>query len=375
VNLSDPEDAQDAATKTYVDTRFTQDKIEVNADKAASRSARDDAESAKDAAQSSASSASDDADATAADRIQTGLDASSASDDADATAADRIQTGLDAAQTNADAASAEADAITTAEDRVQTGLDRIATESSRDDAEGFSSSASAALTQTQAARDAVLAAFDNFDDRYLGAYTSDPTTDNDGDPLVAGTLYFNETDEVMKVFTGSLWVAAYVTGTDFVTRAGNLSDLSNIPTARINLGLGDLATKNEIENEDIAPNTIENDKLAGVLEIRTIPQRTITANTTLVLGDAGGHILHPSADTTARVCTIPANSSVGFPVGAAVTFTNQNNAGVLTIAITGDTLRFAGDGGTGSRTLAANGMATALKIAPTEWMISGAGLP
>lgn len=95
---------------------------------------------------------------------------------------------------------------------------------------------------------------------------------------------------------------------------------------------------------------------------------------TLVLGDAGKHILHPSADTTARIWTIPANGSVAFPVGTAITFVNQVSGGVITIAITTDTMRLAGLGTTGSRTLAANGLATALKITTTEWIINGIGL-
>lgn len=106
----------------------------------------------------------------------------------------------------------------------------------------------------------------------------------------------------------------------------------------------------------------------------TVPQNSQSAAYTLVLADAGKHILHPSADTTARVFTIPANSSVAYPIGTALTFVNQNAAGVITIAITADTMRLAGAGTTGSRTLAANGIATALKITSTEWIVSGTGL-
>jgi hypothetical protein len=62
---------------------------------------------------------------------------------------------------------------------------------------------------------------------------------------------------------------------------------------------------------------------------------------------------------------------VAFPIGTAVTFVNQNGAGVITIAITSDTLRLAGAGTTGSRSLAANGIATAVKVTSTEWIISG----
>lgn len=105
-----------------------------------------------------------------------------------------------------------------------------------------------------------------------------------------------------------------------------------------------------------------------------IPQNSKSAAYTLVLGDQPKHIFHPSADTTARIWTIPANSSVAFPVGTAITFINQNSAGVITIAITTDTMRLAGPGTTGSRTLAANGIATAVKVTTTEWIISGTGL-
>lgn len=105
-----------------------------------------------------------------------------------------------------------------------------------------------------------------------------------------------------------------------------------------------------------------------------IPQNSQSAAYTLVLSDAGRHIYHPSADTTARSWTIPANASVPFPIGTAVTFINDSSAGVITIAITSDTMILAGAGTTGSRTLAANGIATAVKITSTRWMISGTGL-
>lgn len=93
-----------------------------------------------------------------------------------------------------------------------------------------------------------------------------------------------------------------------------------------------------------------------------------------MLADSGKHIYHPSADTTARTWTIPANGSVAYPIGTAITFVNDTSAGVITIAITTDTLVLAGAGTTGSRTLAANGIATAIKVTSTRWMISGTKL-
>ena len=95
---------------------------------------------------------------------------------------------------------------------------------------------------------------------------------------------------------------------------------------------------------------------------------------TTVLADANEIILHPSADTSVRTFTIDSNANVAYPVGTAITFINEHGAGVLTIAITSNAMYLSGAGTTGSRTLAANGIATAVKVATTEWIISGTGL-
>lgn len=103
-----------------------------------------------------------------------------------------------------------------------------------------------------------------------------------------------------------------------------------------------------------------------------IPQNSQSAAYPIVATDAQKHIFHPVGDNNARTFTIPANVSIPFPVGTAITFINKIN--VVTIAITSDTLTLAGAGTTGSRSLAANGVATAIKITSTEWIISGTGL-
>ena len=71
----------------------------------------------------------------------------------------------------------------------------------------FSETAAAAASATAAAASAASAAssYDQFDDRYLGSKSSDPTVDNDGDALVTGALYYNTTAEQIKVYTGSVW--------------------------------------------------------------------------------------------------------------------------------------------------------------------------
>ena len=72
------------------------------------------------------------------------------------------------------------------------------------------SATNAANSATSAATSATNAAnsFDSFDDRYLGAKSSSPATDNDGDALITGALYFDTTAGEMRVYDGNSWAAA-----------------------------------------------------------------------------------------------------------------------------------------------------------------------
>ena len=103
-----------------------------------------------------------------------------------------------------------------------------------------------------------------------------------------------------------------------------------------------------------------------------MPQNTQSSAYPIVIGDAGKHI-YASATMTA---TIPASGTVNFPIGTTIAFIAGAGA-TLTIAITTDKLYLggAGTGGAGvSRTLAAYGMATAVKVASDTWFINGTGL-
>jgi hypothetical protein len=95
---------------------------------------------------------------------------------------------------------------------------------------------------------------------------------------------------------------------------------------------------------------------------------------TLVLIDAGKALIHPAADTTARTWTIPDNASVTFAVGTVITIANTYGAGIISLAITTDTLYLAGSSLTGTRSISSGGLATLLKVASTTWMVSGAGV-
>lgn len=99
-----------------------------------------------------------------------------------------------------------------------------------------------------------------------------------------------------------------------------------------------------------------------------IPQNLQSAPYTLALTDNGKHIYMNSAGAF----TIPANASVAFPIGAAVSFYNPSAA--CTIPITTDTLRDSASGLTGTRTIAQYGVVTILKVTATVWVITGTGI-
>jgi hypothetical protein len=122
----------------------------------------------------------------------------------------------------------------------------------------------------------------------------------------------------------------------------------------------------------VLPTTTTIGASGPVVGYRDIPITISNAAKTFALVDAGKGFGKDNA--TAYTYTIPANSSVAFPTGTAITVFNNNATSNVTIAITTDTLRLGGTTTTGSRTLAPFGVCTLLKVASTTWIASGAGL-
>ncbi len=79
-------------------------------------------------------------------------------------------------------------------------------------AETAQGAAETAQGAAEAAQGAAEAALDQFTDQYLGAFATDPTLDNDGDPLTAGDLYYDITNDNLKIYNGSIWVGTSVSG-------------------------------------------------------------------------------------------------------------------------------------------------------------------
>ena len=145
--------------------------------------------------------------------------------------------------------------------------------------------------------------------------------------------------------------------------------LGSTTTSVGNLTLSNATVTSGVVTANVANSTLDGTNTVGFL---IVPQDAQTGNYTLVAADAGKHVFHASG-AAAATYTIPANSSVSYATGTAISFVNMS-ANAVTIAITTDTMYLAGTGTTGSRTLAQYGMATALKMTGTTWIIAGSGL-
>jgi hypothetical protein len=210
-----------------------------------------------------------------------------------------------------------------------------------------------------------LAAYDSFDDRYLGAKSSNPTVDNDGNALLAGSLYYNTTVPEMRLYTGSAWVAAYVSGTGLLSAANNLSDVASASTARTNLGLA-IGTDVQAYDVDTAKTdvaqsftaaqrgavsaltdgaTITADfALANNFSVTLGGNRTLANPTNLTVGQSG--VIKVTQDGTGSR-TLAYGSNWDFAGGTAPTLTTTANAvDILAYYVDGAsniTTRFIGD--------------------------------
>tara|TARA_B100001248_G_scaffold242025_1_gene209231 strand:+ start:14416 stop:16617 length:2202 start_codon:yes stop_codon:yes gene_type:complete len=136
--------------------------------------------------------------------------AAAASETAAGTSETNASTSASTATTKASEASTSATTATTKASEASTSATNAATSATN----AATSATAAANSQSLAAVSAASAAavFDNFDDTYLGSKTSNPSTDNDGNALVSGALYFNSTANEMRVYDGANWIAATSAG-------------------------------------------------------------------------------------------------------------------------------------------------------------------
>lgn len=168
--------------------------------------------------------------ATEASSSATSASTSATSATSSATSATSSATSATSSASTATTKASEASTSATNAATSASSASTSATTATTKASEAATSATNAATSETNAA-----ASYDSFDDRYLGAKSSAPTVDNDGDALLTGALYWNSTSNSLFLWDGSAWNAAAFSASGAVTSF-------NTRTGAVTLSSGDVTT-------------------------------------------------------------------------------------------------------------------------------------
>ena len=154
---------------------------------------------------------------------------------------------VDAASATTSATAAASSATAAASSATAGANSATAAASSATAAAGSSGASGAASSATAAGNSATAAAssatsaassLSTFQSQYHGAASSDPTSN-----LSTGDLYFNTSNNTLRIYNGSAWVAAAFDTSGALVAANNLSDVASAATALGNLGVNSTAAE------------------------------------------------------------------------------------------------------------------------------------
>jgi hypothetical protein len=212
-----------AAASSATDAQTAQTAAELAETNA--ETAETNAETAEtNAAASEANASTSETNAAASEAAAATSESNAATSESNAsTSASTATTQAGIATTQAGNASTSASNASTSETNAATSESNAATSESNaatSASNAATSESNAATSESNAATSAseAAASADAFDDVYLGSKSSDPATDNDGDPLAAGMLYYNTVSNLMRIYSGSAWENVAVSTTGFATK-------------------------------------------------------------------------------------------------------------------------------------------------------------
>jgi DNA-binding beta-propeller fold protein YncE len=232
------------------------------------------ATSSASSATSSATAASASASAAATSETNAANSATAASGSASTASTQATNAAASAstattAATNAGTSETNAAASASTATTQATNASNSATSASTSASNASTSASNAATSATNAAN-----SFDLFDDRFLGAKASDPAVDNDGNPLVTGTIYFNTTTNAMRVYNVSAFqdVAPVATSINVGTQVTGVLNVVNGGTGLSTLGTAGQALVVNSGATGLEYATIDTNATLGTLT------KTFTAN-------------------------------------------------------------------------------------------------
>jgi len=306
--------AAEAAQASAETAQANAETAEVNAETAETNA--ETAENAAVAAQGSATTAK-----TAAETAQSAAEVAK-------TAAETAETNAETAETNA---AASATTATTKASEASTSATNAASSASSASTSATNAATSATAAQTaqtaaEAAQTAAEAAQDAIDGLYLGAQSSNPTVDLNGNAVTTGDWYFNTGDNSTRIYTGSAWdsINPNLVGDTSPQLGGNLDLNSRDITGTGNVNItGNVVLTGTVDGRDVAT---DGTKLDGVEDSADV---TDTANVT-----AAGALMDSEVTNLAQVKAFDsadyATAAQGTKADTAHGWGNHASAGYLT---------------------------------------------
>ena len=174
-----------------------------------------------------------------------------------------LNTLVSNATTQANTATTQATAAATSATNAATSATTATTQATTATTQATNAATSATAAAT--AQTAAEAAFDSLDDRYLGAKSSAPSTDNDGNALITGAIYWNSTNNKLNVWDGSAWQQGAFTAGSLL--ANVVEDTTPVLGGSLDVGTNSIVS---VSNRDI--NITPNGSGSVVLDGLSYPQ-------------------------------------------------------------------------------------------------------
>jgi hypothetical protein len=236
----------------------------------------------------------------------------------------------------ATSATAAASSATTAGNSATASANSATASANSATTSGNSATASAnSATASANSATAAAASADAFDDIYLGTKSSDPSTDNDGDALAAGMLYFNSTNDILRVYSGSAWQDAAISATGVVTLTGTQTLTNKTLTApKINEDVAVTSTATELNLLDgSTAGTIANSKAVIYSAAGQVNGTTLAIAGTAITSTAAELNLLDNATVTTAEINYSDLATLGTTAASKVFTADANNLTTVSGAV------------------------------------------